>query len=149
MTSASDVKDEKVEDDDVEESDTEGEELQYWLPVLVSTSYIEKKVLAHPSVSEVVVKPVHIEGIGSIPRAYVTLKSGFSVPGEELASWCNSRLDWRHRLRGGFVIVQRIPRDSNGQIMINLEKFDRNVVAMRTFSDKEKFQQTENKTTNI
>ena len=79
------------------QGEKEGEELQYWLPVSVSTSYIERKVESHPSVSEAVVKGVHVEGVGSVPRAYVTIKSGFSVPGEELASWCNSRLEWRYR----------------------------------------------------
>ena len=32
------------------------------------------------------------------------------------------------RIRGGFVIVERIPRDSEGNIMINLDKFDDIVV---------------------
>ena len=94
------VKEEKVEADHGEvekEREKEGEELQYWLPVSISTSYIEKKVMSHPSVSEAVVKGVDIEGVGSVPRAYVTIKPGFSVPGEELASWCNSRLEWRYR----------------------------------------------------
>ena len=54
------------------------------------------------------------------------------------------------RVRGGFVIVERIPRDSEGKILINLDKFDDNVVAMRTFSEKEKYSQANgNKTTNI
>ena len=54
------------------------------------------------------------------------------------------------RVRGGFVILGRIPRDSEGKIMINLDKFDDNVVAMRTFSEKEKYPQANgNKTTNI
>ena len=54
------------------------------------------------------------------------------------------------RVRGGFVILERIPRDSEGKIMINLDKFDDNVVAMRTFSEKEKYSQANgNKTTNI
>ena len=95
-------------------------------------------------------KGVAVEGVGTLPRAYVTIKPGFSVAGEELASWCNSRLEWRYRVRGGFVILERIPRDSEGKIMINLDKFDDNVVAMRTFSEREKYPQANgNKTTNI
>ena len=123
---------------------------------------------SHPGVCEVVVKGVAVEGVGTLPRAYVTIKPGFSVAGEELASWCNSRLEWRYRwdgglslnittstvilfrVRGGFVILDRIPRDSEGKILINLDKFDDNVVAMRTFSEKEKHPQANgNKTTNI
>ena len=41
--------------------------------------------------------------VASVPRAYVTIKSGFSVRGEELASWCNSRLEWRYRWVVGVV----------------------------------------------
>ena len=76
----------------------EGEELSYWLRVSVSTSQLEKEVAAHPGVGEAVVRGVHVPGVGVLPRAYVTLKQGFSIPGEELANWFNSRLDWRHRL---------------------------------------------------
>ena len=79
----------------------EGEELEYWLPVSVCSSYIERKVGSHPGVSEVVVKGVAVAGVGTLPRAYVTIKPGFSLPGEELASWCNSRLEWRYRWEGG------------------------------------------------
>jgi acyl-CoA synthetase (AMP-forming)/AMP-acid ligase II len=75
----------------------EGEELSYWLRVSVSTSQLEKEVAAHPGVGEAVVRGVHVPGVGVLPRAYVTLKQGFSIPGEELANWFNSRLDWRHR----------------------------------------------------
>lgn len=97
------VKEEKVESDPPEREgeEGEGEELEYWLPVSVCSSYIERKVGSHPGVSEVVVKGVAVAGVGTLPRAYVTIKPGFSLPGEELASWCNSRLEWRYRWEGG------------------------------------------------
>ena len=74
--------------------------------------------------------------------------------GARSARWCPQGLKVTTfpllRVRGGFVVVERIPRDSAGKIMINLEKFDDNVVAMRTFSAKEKYSQPNgNKTTNI
>jgi acyl-coenzyme A synthetase/AMP-(fatty) acid ligase len=120
----------------VMEGDTsEGEELSYWLRVSVGTSQLEREIAAHPSVGEVVVRGVHVPGVGVLPRAYVTLKQGFSIPGEELANLFNSRLDWRHRLRGGVVVAERLPRDPQGVLLVNLEKLDHSVVAVQTFDE--------------
>lgn len=89
------------EDNKEEESNMngnqDGEEIVYFLQVSVSTSFLEKKVLNHPGVSEVIVRGVEVEGVGKVPRAYVTLKTGFSVPADELVTWVNSRLEWRYR----------------------------------------------------
>lgn len=46
---------------------------------------------------EAAVRGVAVAGVGRVPRAYIALKPGFSLPGEELATWLNSRLEWRHR----------------------------------------------------
>jgi len=120
----------------VMEGDTsEGEELSYWLRVSVSTGQLEREIAAHPGVGEVVVRGVHVPGVGVLPRAYVTLKQGFSIPGEELASWFNSRLDWRHRLRGGVVVAERLPRDPQGVLLVNLEKLDHSAVAVHSFNE--------------
>jgi len=119
----------------VMEGDTAGEELSYWLRVSVSTGQLEREVAAHPGVGEVVVRGVHVPGVGVLPRAYVTLKQGFSTPGEELATWFNSRLDWRHRLRGGVVVAERLPRDPQGVLLVNLDKLDHSVVAVHTFNE--------------
>merc|ERR1719369_1760013 len=121
----------------VMEGDTTGEELSYWLRVSVSTAQLEREVAAHPGVGEVVVRGVHVPGVGVLPRAYVTLKQGFSIPGEELANLFNSRLDWRHRLRGGVVVAERLPRDPQGVLLVNLEKLDHSAVAVQTFNENE------------
>jgi len=131
------------EDNKEEESNMngnqDGEEIVYFLQVSVSTSFLEKKVLNHPGVSEVIVRGVEVEGVGKVPRAYVTLKTGFSVPADELVTWVNSRLEWRYRLRGGLVVVDRLSRDSQGTLLVNLAKFDTDDVAgMQTFDDKER-----------
>ena len=45
--------------------------------------------------------PLHLKANdnkkGMVPRAYISLKSGFSITGEELLSWINARLEWKHR----------------------------------------------------
>ena len=75
----------------------DGKELSYWLQISVNSSLLEQEFAAHPGVREAIVKGVHVAGVGVLPRAYVTLKEGFSIPGEELAGWFNSRLEWRYR----------------------------------------------------
>ena len=72
-------------------------DLSYFLHVKVSPSYLESKISSHPGVAEVVVKGIIVEGVGRVPRAFISLKPGFSVKGEELAAWVNSRLEWRNR----------------------------------------------------
>jgi len=118
---------------------SQGEELSYFLHVTVSSSFLEKKISNHPGVEEALVRGVNVERIGMVPRAYISLKSGFSITGEELLSWINARLEWKHRLTGGIVIVNRIPRDPQGGLLVNLEKFDADVVGMVKFEEKDRY----------
>ena len=87
----------KEEMEDVNGTDSKESEITYFLRVSVNPSFLEKKVSTHPGVEEALVRGVPVEGVGQVPRAYVVLKQGFSIPGEELAAWINSRLEWRHR----------------------------------------------------
>jgi len=118
---------------------SQGEELSYFLHVTVSSSFLEKKISNHPGVEEALVRGVNVERIGMVPRAYISLKSGFSITGEELLSWINARLEWKHRLTGGIVVVNRIPRDPQGGLLVNLEKFDADVVGMVKFEEKDRY----------
>ena len=82
--------------DIVMEGDTR-QDLSYWLRISVSPLQLEREVGTHPGVAEVLIRGVHVPGVGLIPRAYVTLKDGFTISAEELATWCNTRLEWQHR----------------------------------------------------
>ena len=156
-----DIMKEEIEDVNINES--KETKINFFLHVSVSPSFLEKKVRTHPGVEEALVRGVPVEGVGEVPRAYVVLKPGFSIPGEELAAWINSRLEWRHRqasltkchtellitdildysllsrLRGGVVLVDRLPRDSQGTLMVNLDKFDSEAVAVTSFEERERF----------
>lgn len=129
----------KEEMEDLNATDSKESEINYFLHVSIYPSFIEKKISTHPGVEEALVRGVPVEGVGQVPRAYVVLKQGFSIPGEELAAWINSRLEWRHRLRGGVVLVDRLPRDSQGKLMVNLDKFDTEAVAVTYFEEGERF----------
>ena len=81
--------------------------------------------MTHPAVDDVCVAGLKIAGVGQIPRAYVVLKSGYQATGEEIVQFSQARLaepDW---IRGGIVFVEKLAKDSNGQLMINLEKLDK------------------------
>lgn len=118
------------------------EMMSYFLRISVDRAFLEKKLLTHPGVCEVVVRPVDVEAVGSVPRAYVVIKQGFELTAEELAGWANSRLEWRHRIRGGIVIVERLPRDSTGNLLVNLEQFDGAVAGAYCFTEKDKVKVT-------
>ena len=126
------------EDDPTANEQGDGEEMSYFLRISVDSKFLEKKLLTHPGVSEVLVRPVDIDGVGSVPRAYVVIKQGFELTAGELAGWSNSRLEWRHRIRGGIVIVERLPRDSSGNLLVNLEQFDGSAAGVYPFKEKDK-----------
>jgi len=126
--------------DIVMEGDTR-QDLSYWLRISVSPLQLEREVGTHPGVAEVLIRGVHVPGVGLIPRAYVTLKDGFTISAEELATWCNTRLEWQHRLRGGLVVADRLPRDSQGALLVSLDKLDKGVVGVSEFNESDKYLQ--------
>ena len=53
---------------------------------------MEKVILTNPAVQDVVVQGFNVEGVGQIPRAYVTVKSGYMVSADDLVQYANSRV---------------------------------------------------------
>ena len=47
----------------------------------------------------------------------------------DVLRWLESRLDYRHKLRGGLVLTDRLPKDEEGQLLVNLDKLDQTVVS--------------------
>ena len=67
-----------------------------------------------------------IEGVGQVPRAYISLKSGYVISAEDLIQYVNARVIVTDRLLGGLVFVDNLHRDPSGRLFINLEKYDVN-----------------------
>ena len=53
---------------------------------------MEKVILSNPAVQDVVVQGFNVEGVGQIPRAYVTVKPGYMVSADDLVQYANSRV---------------------------------------------------------
>ena len=53
---------------------------------------MEKVILTNPAVQDVVVQGFNVEGVGQIPRAYVTVKSGYMVSADDLVQYANSKV---------------------------------------------------------
>ncbi|XP_040580808.1 probable 4-coumarate--CoA ligase 1 isoform X2 [Lepeophtheirus salmonis] len=102
--------------------------LTYWLQITINTEAIEEYLKSHPAVEDAVVRGVTIEGIGELPRGYVSLKQGYDTSSEDILSNMNAKVLDTEQLRGGLVIIDKIGRDMNGKVIMNLEKYDKNVV---------------------
>ena len=87
---------------------------------------MEKVILSHPAVEDCTVAGFTIEGVGQVPRAYISLKSGYAISAEDLIQYVNARVLVTDRLLGGLVFVDNLHRDPSGKLFVNLEKFDVN-----------------------
>ena len=81
----------------------------------VFPSVVEDVILEHPAVKEALVIGVPDEYRGEVPRAYVTLKEGAPVLGEELAAWLNAKIG-KHERVDQVVIRETLPKTIIGKL---------------------------------
>lgn len=79
---------------------------------------------------DVVVQGFQVEGVGQIPRAYVTIKTGYMVNADEVVQYTNARVAITDKLLGGVVFVDNLHKDPGGRVFMNLDKFDSNAQAV-------------------
>jgi fatty-acyl-CoA synthase len=80
----------------------------------ISTVEVERTLYGHPAVMEVAVVGVPDDKWGEVPKAFVTVKPGASLTGEELIAFCRERL-------AGFkcpkaVVFGDLPKTATGKI---------------------------------
>ncbi|XP_038720414.1 probable acyl-activating enzyme 1, peroxisomal [Tripterygium wilfordii] len=80
----------------------------------VSTVEVETVVYSHPAVLEVAVVGRPDDHWGQTPCAFVKLKEGFDVDGQELINYCRDRLP--HYMAPKTVIFQDLPRTATGKV---------------------------------
>ena len=81
--------------------------------------------MSHPAVSDVAVQGFKVPGVGALPRAYIVLKNGYEATAEEIELFVAARVADTDRLRGGMVFVDKLAKDPNGKLIVNLDKWDR------------------------
>ena len=79
---------------------------------------VQGVLMSHPSVDDCTVQEFNIEGVGSLPRAYVVMKSGYSATADDLIQYVESRVDEASRLRAGIVFVDKLAKDPSGKLFI-------------------------------
>merc|ERR1712029_327214 len=102
----------------------------YWMQMTWNPESLQELLMSHPSVDDCTVQDFNIDGIGSLPRAYVVMKSGYSASSDELLQFVDSRVNEASKLRGGIVFVDKLSRDPSGKLFISLEKFNKDAEGM-------------------
>ncbi|WP_324616584.1 acyl--CoA ligase family protein [Ornithinimicrobium avium] len=82
----------------------------------ISSVEVEQAVVAHPQVLEAAVVGVPDEKWGERPVAYVTLRDGASVTGEELIAHTRTLLAG-YKVPREFVVLEELPKTSTGKIL--------------------------------
>ena len=81
----------------------------------ISSVEVEGVLLGHPAVVEVAVVGVPDAKWGEVPHAFVVLRSGVSVPPEELREFVRSRLA-HFKTPRDFTFVDELPKTATGKI---------------------------------
>ncbi|MGA7295170.1 MAG: AMP-binding protein [Terriglobales bacterium] len=77
---------------------------------------IEKEILDHPAVAEVSVIGTTDEKWGEVPVAFVALKSGASVSGNELIEFLRPRIN-KIKLPRQVIFTEALPRNAYGKVL--------------------------------
>lgn len=77
---------------------------------------IEDVIYEHPAVREVAVVGIPDEKLGEVPKAYVVVKQGQQVTGEEITAYCAARLA-KYKIPRAVESVSEIPKSPVGKIL--------------------------------
>lgn len=80
----------------------------------ISTIEVETVIYSHPSVLEVAVVARPDNHWGQTPCAFVKLKDGFNLDGQEIINYCRDRLP--HYMAPKTIVFQDLPRTSTGKV---------------------------------
>ncbi|XP_030767256.1 4-coumarate--CoA ligase 1-like isoform X2 [Sitophilus oryzae] len=88
----------------------------------VTPSIIENTLLSHPAVEEAAAFDIPHRVDDNHPAALVVLKPDQSLEAKELIDFTDQHLTDSHRLRGGVIIVNSIPRTPSGKVQRRILK---------------------------
>jgi long-chain acyl-CoA synthetase len=81
----------------------------------VFPSQVEAVLLQHPAVNETLVIGLADDYRGEVPRAFVTLRHGATVSGDELRDWLNARVG-KHERVDAVVVRDSLPKTVIGKL---------------------------------
>ena len=76
----------------------------------VAPAELEAVLLEHEDLTDAAVVGVTIKG-EEMPTAYVVLKEGGKVTGEDIQKWIEPKVSRHKRLIGGVVLVESLPKN--------------------------------------
>jgi fatty-acyl-CoA synthase len=77
---------------------------------------VENVIYHHPAVAEVAVVGVPHPKWQEVGRAFVVVKEGFSLTGEEVIEFCHGKLA-RYKIPKSVVFVDALPRTAAGKVL--------------------------------
>ncbi|KAJ2748565.1 hypothetical protein IWQ56_007428, partial [Coemansia nantahalensis] len=87
----------------------------------VAPAELEALLAEHPDIDDAAVMPIYDRNQATeVPHAYFVLKPPFAYDrerGQRVVDWLHTQVAPFKRLRGGFTIVDRIPRSPAGKII--------------------------------
>jgi len=94
----------------------------------ISSVEVESILVTHPAVQEAAVVGMPHEKWGEAPHAFVVLKTGACVNGEELREFARARLA-HFKVPAAFTVVEELPKTATGKIQKYVLRSGRAVIA--------------------
>jgi acyl-CoA synthetase (AMP-forming)/AMP-acid ligase II len=82
----------------------------------VAPAELEALLLTHPFIADAAVIPVPDQEAGEIPKAFIVLKSGKVLTGEEVKIWVSERVSSHKKIRC-VEFIDVIPKSASGKIL--------------------------------
>lgn len=83
----------------------------------VPPAELEAILCSHNSIADAAVIGIPDDEAGELPRAYISLKPGFTVDPNDILKFVEKQVVSYKRLRGGVIIIETIPRSPTGKIL--------------------------------
>jgi acyl-CoA synthetase (AMP-forming)/AMP-acid ligase II len=82
----------------------------------VAPAELEALLLSHPAIADAAVIPSPDEEAGEVPKAFLVLKPGMNVSGDEVMAWVAERVSPQKKVRR-VQFVDAVPKSLSGKIL--------------------------------
>lgn len=71
----------------------------------------------HPEILDAAIVGVPHPTMGETPKAFVVIKKGSSVTGDDIKNYVDTKVASYKKINGGIVFVENIPKNASGKIL--------------------------------